>query len=73
MRLRRDPDDVTCAATPAGGAHVDFVDVEAGPRSRFANVGFGPDDQTASTPPGRSAVCAAFNPANYKARHWPCG
>ena len=33
------------------------------PRRRFENAGLGPDDQTASTPPGRSAVCAAFNPA----------
>ena len=32
-------------------------------RRRFANAGLGPDDQTASTPPGRSAVCAAFSPA----------
>lgn len=29
---------------------------------RLVNVGFGPDDQTASTPPGRSAVFAALNP-----------
>ena len=31
-------------------------------RSRLENAGLGPDDQTASTPPGRSALRIAFNP-----------
>src|SRR4030088_2448000 len=31
-------------------------------RSRLENAGFGPDDQTASTPPGRNARRIAFNP-----------
>src|SRR5260370_41526660 len=31
-------------------------------RSRFENKAFGPDDQTASTPPGRNARWMVFNP-----------
>ena len=33
------------------------------PRRRFVKAGWGPEDQTARTPRGRSAACAAFNPA----------
>ena len=37
--------------------------IEAVERPHLLIGGLGPDDQTASTPPGSSAACAAFNPA----------
>ena len=64
VALRRDPDDMARAAASSGGADVDFVDVEARAReAALRTARLGPDDQTASTPPGRSAARAAFSPA----------
>ena len=61
--LRRDPDDVAAPPPLPVARMLTSLTSKPAPRRRFANAGLGPDDQTARTPPGRSAVCAAFSPA----------
>ena len=61
--LDGNPDHVAGAAAWPARAHADLVDREAEVRSRRAKSASGRADHTASTPPGRSAACAAASPA----------
>ena len=56
LALRRDPDHVTCATAPSGGADVDFVDVKTGEAQALCKwrIGSGrPNRQDTSRPQRR--------------------